>query len=400
MDILECLFCHRQFPLDVFFPFCPICGEPLLVHASKKSRAFRTDKKLAIEIFQDFLPLGKIDPGLSLDEGDTPLVRLGRLMSKFNHPLVLAKNETVNPTASFKDRGTVVAVQKAVSLGLKGIGTISTGNMAGSTAAYAAKAGLPCVIFVKEDTTREKILAAGIYGPILFKVRGDYGRLFRKSFEIGRKYGIYFMNSVDPFRIEGYKATGFEIFLQLEARAPEYVIVPVSSGGHLIGLMRAFLDLKNEGLIRKMPVFIGVQAKRCSPLVRASASGKTEFSIFPNPRTIAHAISNPNPPGGNIVLKMIRENQGMLVGVTDAEILKAQKILAEEEGLFCDPASATVAAALSRLAGTLEWKSRDRIVLVITGSGLKTIEDLGKASTRYHEASLESLERKMSSVLS
>ncbi|MGA2585823.1 MAG: threonine synthase [Candidatus Aminicenantales bacterium] len=400
MDSLECLFCHRRFPLDVFFPFCPDCDEPLLVRGSKKPRAFRTDKKLAIEVFRDFLPLRKIDPDLSLGEGDTPLIRLGQLMSKFDLPLVLAKNETVNPTSSFKDRGTVVAVQKAVALGLKRIGTISTGNMAGSTAAYAAKAGLQCVIFVKEDTTREKILAAGIYGPALFKVRGDYGRLFRKSFEIGRKYGIYFMNSVDPFRIEGYKATGFEIFLQLEARAPGYIIVPVSAGGHLIGLMRAFLDLKKEGMIRKMPVFIGVQARGCSPLARASASGKTAFSIFPNPRTIAHAISNPNPPGGNIVLKMIRENQGMMVGVTDAEILKAQKILAEEEGLFCDPASATVAAAFLRLAGRREWKSRDRIVLVITGSGLKTIEDLDEASIRYHEASLESLERKMSSVLS
>ncbi|MDP2915471.1 MAG: threonine synthase [Candidatus Aminicenantes bacterium] len=399
MEKLECVFCAKSFPLDIFFPFCPECGEPLLVSRTKKQRSFRTDKKLAVEIFGDFLPLERIEPGLTLGEGDTPLLELGRLASLDKMPFTLTKNETVNPTSSFKDRGSVVAVQKAVSLGIKTIGTISTGNMAGSTAAYAAKAGLKSVILVKEDTTKEKILAAGIYGPILVKVKGDYGRLFRKSFEIGRRHGIYFMNSVDPFRIEGYKVTGYEIFLQLGARSPEYVFAPVSAGGHLIGLMRAFLDLRDEGLIRKIPVFVGVQAKGCSPLVRAFSSGKTSFTRFSNPRTIAHAISNPNPPGGNIVLKMLRENKGMLIAVSDAEIIKAQKLLAEREGIFCDPASATVLAGLCQLAQKTSFKPRDRIVLVITGSGLKTIEDLDIARIDYHEAAIDGLEKMLDSVL-
>jgi len=399
MEKLECVFCDKRYPVDVFNPFCPDCAEPLLVSGPKKKRIFHLDEKLAIRMFRDFLPLETTDPGLSLGEGDTPLLKLGRLMTKFNLPLVLAKNETVNPTASFKDRGSVVAVHKAISLGIKKIGTISTGNMAGSTAAYAAKARLKSVIFVKEDTTKEKILSAGIYGPVLVKVKGDYGQLFRKSFEIGRKYGIYFMNSVDPFRIEGYKVTGYEIFLQLDARALDYIFAPVSAGGHLIGLMRAYLDLKEDGFIQKMPVFVGVQAKGCSPLAHAFARRCTTFLRFPNPQTIAHAISNPNPPGGNIVLKMIRENKGMMLSVTEAEILKAQALLAEYEGLFCDPASATVLAGLLQLSKKSKLKMRDRIVLIITGSGLKTIEDLDAGKIDYHEASVESLEKKVANVL-
>lgn len=399
MDKLECVICNETVRLDVFSPFCAKCGEPLLVPRERKARAFRTEKKFAVEIFRDYLPLSEIDPALSLGEGDTPLLELHNLMDRYHLPRLLAKNEMVNPTSSFKDRGSVVAVQKAASLGLKTIGTISTGNMAGSTAAYAAKARMRSLIFVKEDTTKEKILAAGIYGPILVKVKGDYGRLFRKSFEIGRKHGIYFMNSVDPFRIEGYKVTGYEIFLQLGGRAPDYVFVPVSAGGHLIGLMRAFLDLKEDGIIRKMPVFVGVQAKGCAPIARAFNLGQSSVTRFPNPATIAHAISNPSPPGGNIILKMLRENDGIMLAVSDVEILKAQQLLAEREGLFCDPASATVLAGLLQMAPKKVFRPRDQIVLILTGSGLKTLEDLDARKIDYREADVDNLEKTIASVI-
>ena len=400
MDHFDCLFCQKKYPVDVFHPFCPACGEPLLVAPSQKKRAFHLEKRLAIEKYLDFLPLPKIMPDLSLGEGDTPLIRLSRTMKKFGLPLTLAKNETANPTSSFKDRGTVVAIHKALSLGLKKIGTVSTGNMAGSTAAYAAKAGLRSFIFVKEDTSREKIFSAGIFGPDLFKVRGDYGRLFRQSFEIGKKFGIYFMNSVDPFRIEGYKVTGYETFFQLDSHPPRYVFVPVSAGGHLIGLIRAFQDLTSEGFIKKCPTFIGVQARGCSPLARAFSREKTAFSRFPNPKTIAHAISNPNPPGGNLVLKMIHENHGLILSVSDTEILRAQKWLAEQEGIFCDPASATTLAGQLQLSKKMSFGARDRTVLVITGSGLKTLDDMDTVKINAQESSLESLENKIETVLS
>lgn len=393
MDQFSCPFCGPALDARIAYPFCPECHAPLLVApAPRPNRSFRWDRPIPIDVFRDYLPLRKVDPGLTLGEGDTPLIELSRIAARFSIPGTLwAKNEAVNPTASFKDRGTVVAVHKAVELGFRTIGTISTGNMAGSTAAYAAKAGLKSIIFVKEDTGLDKILAAGVYGPRILKVRGDYGALFRKSFEIGRSRGIYFMNSVDPFRIEGYKVTGFEIFLQLGSRPPDYVLVPVSAGGHLIGLMKAFLDLKADGLIRKIPTFIGVQAAGCAPIARAFSRGSKSVTRFPNPRTIAHAISNPTPPGGDIALKMIRENGGLFVAVSEASIKRAHRILAEEAGLFVDPASATVVAALAPLSKARKLRPRDRIVLVITGSGLKTLDAVDPKTIDFRESSLDDL---------
>ncbi len=393
MNRWECPFCGKRYPLDVFRIFCPVCREPMVVSSTPRRKVVVPDRGLAIEKYQSFLPLAKVDRNFSLGEGDTPLVPLDRIRREYRLPLVFAKNETVNPTQSFKDRGTAVAVQKAVALGIKTIGTVSTGNMAGSTAAYGAKAGLKTIVLLKEDTPQDKVQAAGIFGPVLVKVRGDYGSLFAASHEIGRKHGIYFMNSVDPLRIEGYKVIGYEIFRELGQRVPQYLFVPVSSGGHLIGLMRAFFDLKAEGLAGKIPIFVGVQARGCSPLARAFARGKARYSKVFRPETIAHAISNPSPPAGNLTLKLIRENQGMITAVTDNEIIAAQRSLAELEGIFADPASATVLAALIKLSQRKRLNLREEVVLVVTGSGLKTMKSLERHNIFLHRTSLSRLER-------
>jgi threonine synthase len=310
---------------------------------------------------------------MSLGEGSTPLVRLGRIGASLGLASLYAKNEAQNPTASFKDRGTAVAVQKAVSLGFTRIGTVSTGNMAASTAAYGARAGLETTVLLKEGTSAASLRGAGIYAPRLVAVEGDYGRLFQSSLELGRKLGILFMNSIDPYRMEGYKLTAFEIYLDLGRRAPRTLFVPLSSGGHLLGLMRAFEDLEREGLIDAYPTVVGVQARGCAPLVRAFEAGLEKFEKPAEVRTIAHAISNPSPPAGNAVLRMIRARRGVLVDVTDEEMLEAQRELAGGEGLFCQPESATTLAALKKLAAKPGGLDRDGAsVLVLTGSGLKT----------------------------
>lgn len=400
MENFECLFCQKKYPLSLFSSFCPECEEPLLISYLPKKRKFYPEKTFLLEKFLDFLPLSSVDKSLSLGEGNTPLLYLTRLKKKYHLPFLLVKNETANPTHSFKDRGTSVAVQKAVSLGVKKIGTVSTGNMAASTAAYGAKAGLETFVLLKEDTSQEKLMSAGIYNPFLIKVKGDYGELFSQSFCLGHKFSIYFMNSVDPFRIEGYKVTGFEVFLQLNDEAPQYIFVPLSSGGHLIGLMRAFLELKQEGFLQKYPTFVGVQAEGCSPLAQAYMRKESKFKRIPKAVTIAHAISNPDPPGGNIVLKMIRETEGMIIAVSDREILAAQKILAEDEGLFCEPASATTLAAVLKLSEKHKFKTKDKIVLLITGSGLKSIEDLDSSKITLHQTTLSNLDKKMESITS
>jgi threonine synthase len=393
MDILECLFCRKSLPWDVFSPFCPECREPLFFARAPGQRRIHEDRTHPLERWLDFLPLERVDPGLSLGEGNTPLLKMAKLGAEVGMPELCAKFEAQNPTMSFKDRGTAAAVQKAVALGFKRIGTVSTGNMAASTAAYGARAGLETTVLLKEETSRQSLLAAGIFGPRLVRVKGDYGSLFYRSLEIGRKLGIYFMNSVDPVRVEGYKVTGFEIYRQSGNRAPGSVFVPVSSGGHLIGLMRAFEDLLTAGLIDRYPTFVGVQAEGCAPLARAFAAGSRRFERLEGAPTIAHAISNPAPPAGNAVLHIIREHGGLLMAVSDAEILEAQRALAEREGLFCQPESAVTWAGLARLARQDGMDRTGSAVLVLTGGGLKAAHLLELQPVRSEDVELSELEK-------
>ena len=401
MDRFECLACGPVESRDPFSPFCPGCGEPLFAAAAGPPgrRRFRLDRSLALERFADFLPLEGIDPGLSLGEGSTPLLPLARVGADLGLPAVWAKNEAQNPTASFKDRGTAVAVQKAVALGLGRIGTVSTGNMAASTAAYGARAGLPTFVLLKEGTSEASLRAAAAFRPRLVAVAGDYGALFRASLEIGRRLGIAFLNSIDPFRLEGYKLTAFEIFLQLGGRAPRSLVAPVSSGGHFLGLLRGFDDLEREGMIKAYPLVVGVQAEGCAPLVRAFESGRPRFERIAEVRTIAHAIANPDPPAGNAVLRLVRERGGLLLAVPDADMLEAQARLAGAEGLFVQPESAAALAALERLARSGRIGGDGDDVLVLTGSGLKSAGTSAAGPAGVRASRLDRLEADLAELL-
>ncbi len=395
MDTLECLFCEKQYPLDLFSPFCPKCREPMFFARPRGRRLIKSDEEHPLKRYLDFLPLERVDTNLSLGEGNTPLLKLSKVGESDGLPMTYAKFEAQNPTLSFKDRGTSVAVQKAVSLRFNRIGTVSTGNMAASTAAYGARAGLETTVLLKEETTLASLLAAGIFGPRLLRVKGDYGRLFYESLKVGKKLGIYFMNSIDPVRIEGYKITGFEICQDLGRRFPDYLFVPLSSGGHLIGLMRSFEDLIGAGFIHRYPTIVGVQAEGCAPLARAFAAGDSRYTRLDRIQTIAHAISNPAPPGGNVVLKMIREHGGLILSVQDDEILDAQRILASKEGLFCQPESAVTLAGLIKLSREKKLARQKIAVLVLTGSGLKAPKALEAHSLRIEEVELDCLEKEL-----
>lgn len=395
MDMFECLSCGPLASREAGSPFCPNCGEPLFVVSPQRpgARRIRDGRALALERFAEFLPLDRIDPRLSLGEGSTPLVPLERLGRAIGFDGLFAKNEAQNPTGSFKDRGTAVAVQKVVAGGSKRIGTVSTGNMAASTAAYGARAGLETFVLLKEGSSAASLQVAGVFGPRLVAVKGDYGAVFDASLAIGRTLGIPFMNSIDPYRVEGYKLTAFEIFLQLGRRGPGTVIVPLSSGGHLLGLMRGFADLEREALIAAYPRIVGVQAEPCAPLARAFARGLAKYErLAPGP-TIAHAIANPTPPAGNAVLRMIRERGGLITAVPDREMLEAQRELAAAEGLFVQPESAATFAALKKLAASGRiGPSEGGAVLILTGSGLKALHLLPESPVEVHRLGLDELE--------
>lgn len=400
MEAFECVFCQKNYPVDPFHTFCPKCQEPLLYIGPQTDKKFHHNKDHPLEVMLEFLPLDHVNHDLSLGEGNTPLIRLKNFEKNFRLPALYAKNETINPTLSFKDRGTALAIQKAISLGIERIGTVSTGNMAISTAAYGARAGIKTFVLVKDGAHREILNSTGIYNPVMINVKGDYGELFRRSFSLGKKNNIYFTNSVDPFRIEGYKVTAFEIFFQLDQRVPDFIFVPVSSGGHLIGIIKAFHELKQHGFIKKYPHFVGVQAEGCSPIARTFQAKKLSVERIKKAETIAKAISNPDPPGGNILLRMIRRAGGTIMSAPEDKILEAQRKLAELEGIFIQPASATILVGFLELAEKGKIGPKSRIVLILTGSGMKASGKTKQSDSPVLQASLSDLPGIINSVQS
>lgn len=322
----------------------------------------------------------------NLGEGFTPLIEIKLLYGRIH-----LKNETANPTWSFKDRGTAAGVIYAINSGKKSIGTVSTGNMAASVAAYGAKAGLESVVLVKDEISEEKLGPIAIYGAKVLKVKGDYEDLYKESIRLGNKLGINFINSDSPFRVEGYKTESFEIFEQLDGKVPDYVVVPVSAGGNFRGIEKGFRELLLSGITDRMPKLVAVQAKGCNPIERGFIEGSLEIEQVDHPRTIAHAIENPSPPSGNQVLRLIAKNGGMVIAVDDDEIIEAQGYLSAR-GLFVQPASAAPIAAVKKLCADNIIGPEDIVVCIATASGLKFTEALKYHHKDVKSCSLEDLE--------
>ena len=343
-----------------------------------------------MERYKDFYPSLSTENNFSLNEGFTSLVSVDDMAKEYGISGLFFKNETQNPTWSFKDRGTVTGVLRAMNLGYKKIGTVSTGNMATSVAAYGARAGLDTYILVKKGIAEEKLKPIAIYGAKLIEVEGDYSKLYDESLAIGHENDIYFINSDVPYRVEGYKTMAFEICEQLGFEAPDYVIIPTSAGGDIRGIEKGFREFYKLGLIDKLPKMVAVQASGCSPIYNAFREGKLEISRVADPETIAHAIENPYPPSGNQVLRMLKKNGGLALGVDDVDILKSQKKLASL-GLFVQPASATSLAAVEKLYKEKLLKESDNVVCVLTGSGLKYTAALDEHDLDVYTCKLEEL---------
>lgn len=366
---LICTSCEKEYSLQTVYPRCLACGEPLEVHYPqlKKDEVFQSGGLL--HRYSNYLPFDQVHDSISLGEGNTPLIKSTIVASKLGLRSLYFKNEAQNPTGSFKDRGTVAGLEHALSLGFERIGTVSTGNMAASVAAYGARAGLRTLILVSRAMPQEKLAPIAIYGSRILKVEGDYGDLYFASLEIGREEGIYFINSDVPFRVEGSKTIAYEICEQLEFKVPDYVVIPVSAGGNIRGIIKGFEEFRAVGLIERIPSFIAAQASGCSPIVDAFQQGEETIKRIDNPHTIAHAIENPFPPSGNGVLRKLRQHGGSAINVNDEEILATQKLLARE-GIFGQPAAAVPLAAVKKLLKRGIVNAEESIVCIVTGSGL------------------------------
>jgi threonine synthase len=354
---------------------CRECGEPvevLYAPGQLQPAAALAGGNRSHGVLSDFAAvLPDIGPELiSLGEGATPMLELPHLAERLGLPQLHIKNEGVNPTGSFKDRGTAVAISWALNRGFAYLGTVSSGNMAGSVAAYAARAARPCLVFVPAHLKSEKLFTIGVYGPDLLAVDGDYGELYHAALALGRERGIYFAVSDDPWRIEGQKTIAYEIVRDL-GRAPDYVFLATSSGGHLAAIHKGFRELAGAGLIDRLPHLVGVQATGCSPIARAFRQG-LPVERFAPVNTGAHAISNPMPPSGNRVIReLTRDGTGAIIDVDDEDMLRAQRLLTAGEGVFVQMESAAALAGAILYAHDGRLQPTDQVVLIGTGTGLK-----------------------------
>jgi threonine synthase len=302
-------------------------------------------------------------------EGQTGLVASVFIKEKTGLREFYIKNETQNPTWTFKDRGTVCSVHNAIKLGYKRISTLSSGNMGASVAAYGARSGMDTVIMLKENVPMEKIEALMVYGVRAIRLKGDYAGGYNKLLEIGNDHQIYYSISDDPFRVEGYKTLAFELFEQMQ-QMPDYLAVPLGSGGLFRGVLKGFEELEACGFIPKAPKMIGVQPGGNTCVVDAFDKGKDRIERVYDPETLDHVLENPYPPSGNQVLRKLKSNGGMLLKVDNEDVLEAISLLGHE-GLFAQPASATCVAGVIHAVRNNKIPADSRVVAVVTGTGLK-----------------------------
>ncbi|HLT59306.1 MAG TPA: threonine synthase [Limnochordales bacterium] len=384
MERLVCTGCGREADGTAWQVRCGTCGEPLAV-GPPRGGTVREGAPLLLR-FANFLPAEALglhgDPGsvLTLGEGNTPLLPLESVGRQMGVPRLLVKVEGANPTGSFKDRGSAAGVQRARALGFRRVGTVSTGNMASSMAAYGARAGLRAVVLVPAGIPRAKLAPIAAYNPLLIGVEGDYGRLYQLSLELGPELGIAFVNSDDPYRVEGQKTLALELWQQLRRQVPDVVVVPVSSGGHMAALLKGFQELHQLGYTERVPRLVGVQAAGAAPIATAYQQGAAAPVPWGEPTTVARAIANPKPPSGRRLLRAARAGAPLhFVTVTDEEILAAYHALARGQGLFVQPDAAASVAAVGRLKDAGFVRGDETVVAVLTGHGTKDLTPLEQA---------------------
>jgi threonine synthase len=351
--------------------------------------------------YRDLLPLEDAAPVVSLGEGFTPLVKADRLGAELGLRNLYIKNDSMNPTNSFKDRVVSVAVSWARAHGFETIGCASTGNLANSVAAYAARAGLECYVFLPEDTEEEKLVATSVFEPNVIAVRGTYDDVNRLCSQVMEELPWAFCNiNVRPFYAEGSKTLTFETAEQLGWRLPDEIVIPIASGCQFVRHRRAAQELLDLGLVDEsdVPRLTGAQALGCAPVYNAWQEG-TERVRPVRPNTIARSIAIGNPSDGSYVVRIARETGGVVEAVGEEEIVDAIRLLARTEGIFTETAGGVTIGVLAKLARSGRWNGDELIVAYVTGHGLKTADAVadGDAGRRVEiEPSLRSFREKVS----
>jgi threonine synthase len=379
-EALKCKECSTRYPLDARY-VCERCFGPLeIAYRPPSSDGAALKRRIqagphTLWRYADFLPLE--GPARSaLPTGWTPLVRANRLAERLGLREVWIKNETANPTHSFKDRVVSIALARALELGFDTVACASTGNLAGAVAAHAAAAGLPAYVFIPADLEAEKILSAGAYGARIVGVRGTYDDVNRLCTEIsGERDGWAFVNvNMRPYYAEGSKTLAFETAEQLGWELPDRVVAPVASGSLFTKVARGFQEWIDADLLAgDLPAMHGAQAAGCSPVAQAFAAG-TDVCRPVKPNTIAKSLAIGNPADGPYAIDLARRTGGSIESVSDDEIRAGIRLLAETTGIFTETAGGVTTAVLAKLAESGAIDPDERVVAYITGDGLKTLD--------------------------
>ena len=378
---LQCRECARPYPAEALH-VCEWCFGPLEVVydyraiAASMSHESIAAGPLSIWRYADLLPAtggGDVDLGA----GFTPLVRADRLAAALGLGELWIKNDTLNPTGSFKDRVVSVALAKARELGFKVAACASTGNLANSVAAHAARAGMQSVVFIPYDLEPAKVITTGIYGGLLISVEGTYDDVNRLCAELASEHPSWaFVNvNVRTYYAEGSKTLAFEVAEQLGWQLPDHVVVPIASGSQLTKIAKGFKELVTVGLVEPGTVRIsGAQAEGCSPVAAAFEAEQDFVRPVKKPTTIAKSLAIGNPADGPYALDAVRSSGGAIAAVSDDEIVEGIRLLARTEGIFAETAGGVTIATLARLAAKGVVRADERVVAYVTGHGLKTID--------------------------
>jgi threonine synthase len=377
---LRCIACNYIAGADPWLFLCPKCGNLMeVVMPSTTSFDWSTARKRRFGVwrYRELLPLSSDVEPVTMCEGGTPLIRISRVTSRN----VFVKFEGGNPTGSFKDRGMTVGITIAKSLGVEGVIVASTGNTAASAAAYAARAGLQCVVVLpRGGVARGKLAQALLHGAKIVEVDGVFDDALEEVFTevvLNGKRSLYPLNSYNPWRLEGQKTLAFEVVDEL-GEPPDYVFVPVGNAGNISAIWKGFKELYNYGLISRLPKMIGVQAEGAAPLAKTWASKSYSLMVVEKPVTVASAIRIGKPVNWLKALKAVDESKGTFITVSDEEIIKSMRDLAMYEGIGVEPASAASLAGYRKALESRVIDGNGVTVLVATGHALKDPDTVSK----------------------
>jgi threonine synthase len=399
-ESLRCKECHTTYPLDARY-VCEQCFGPLEVAYASRAGADPEALKRRIQAgphslwrYGDFLPVQNAPQGV-LQAGWTPLLKADRLAAELGLEEVWIKNDAANPTHSFKDRVVSIALARARELGYETIACASTGNLANAVAAHSAAAGLESYVFIPSNLEEQKVLATGVYGTNVVAIRGNYDDVNRLCTELSGEHEWAFVNiNMRPYYAEGSKTLAFETAEQLGFELPDRVVAPIASGSLFTKIARGFQEWIDVGLISgSLPVFNGAQAEGCSPVATAYADGR-DFCKPVKPDTIAKSLAIGNPADGPYALELARATGGGIDSVTDDEIRDGIRLLARTTGIFTETAGGVTTAVLAKLARRGDINPSERVVVYITGEGLKTLDAIrGTFDVTEIDPTVEAFER-------